>query len=202
MPSITIDKASFLIVCTRGDRMLGSGFVFLSSNYIVTAKHVVEEYGLPRNNLSVIFYNIEGEYPVQVVFMHPELDIAVLEMVDIICKKPLIQSALRLADSECFFTIGYKPSESSRNDGTMEVNQILRFEIEKRERESIIEESMVFDCTFLEGGHSGGPILADDGKVIAIVTDANDAETAPSGEGFFGTLLFGKPATIPAQDFR
>ena len=37
--------------------------------------------------------------------------------------------------------------------------------------------------------------------VVAIVTDANDAETAPSGDGFFGTLLFGEPATMPAQDF-
>ena len=45
------------------------------------------------------------------------------------------------------------------------------------------------------------PVTGVRGRAVATVTDANDYETAPSGEGFFGTLLFGEPATMPAQDF-
>ena len=40
------------------------------------------------------------------------------------------------------------------------------------------------------------PVTRGRGTVTARVADAADAEKAPSGEGFFGTLLFGEPATI------
>ena len=49
-----------------------------------------------------------------------------------------------------------------------------------------------------EAGCAGicDPVTCGRGTVAARVADATDAETAPSGEGFFGTLLFGEPATI------
>jgi hypothetical protein len=151
--------------------MIGTGFVFLSPRYIITAKHVVEEDGLPKEDLAAIFLNLCGEYPLKVVFLHPELDIAILENSHIICKEPLNYTLKTLSESECFFTIGYKPSESNKTEGVMEVNQITNFKVEHRERSSEVEQSLVFEGDYLEGGHSGGPVFSDDGKVIALIIE-------------------------------
>jgi hypothetical protein len=51
------------------------------------------------------------------------------------------------------------------------VNAIESFSIEVRERQELHEEIIVFDASFSEGGHSGGPIFGTGGGVVGAVIE-------------------------------
>ena len=75
--SFTIDRhAVCFIGDAREDRTLATGFSFLRSEWIVTAKHVVLSQDRPRD---LVVWPLDGRpLPSTVIYMHPDLDLAVL----------------------------------------------------------------------------------------------------------------------------
>ena len=168
--SFTIDKNCLCVVYDDDEkRTLGTGFIFMKENWIVTAKHVViKKDGLPRNNLKIGFLDSENAN-VKVVAVHPELDLAFLiQDGDGICKAPLMPGHHKFSGNEGLFYIGYSPEKSDPGGSVVEVNHIKKYEIEERHR-SDVETLLHFEADYAEGGNSGGPILDSGGSVIAVI---------------------------------
>jgi S1-C subfamily serine protease len=167
--SITIDKASLAILKDLDDKkLLGSAFVFIRPNWLLTAKHVVLYEGLPRGNISAVFGNVE--ISAKVIYCHKEVDLAVLELAENICRFPMASGHASLAGRQGLFCVGYSPTMTQHHGRPLlYANDVPTFEYEKRERNFGVEELITFEAPYAEGGHSGGPILGDGGNVVGVV---------------------------------
>jgi S1-C subfamily serine protease len=175
--SFTIDaEAISLIAESRPPRVLGTVFAFIRPNWVVTARHVVEDQGLIRENLVVLVKNTWVS--ARVLYAHPQVDIAVLQTSIATCDIPLFPAHHKFAGSTGLVVAGYMPSKTdSRNVLAVEVNHIPNFEIEPRGRADLEEETICFRAPFAEGGNSGGPVFGAGGGVIGLVIQRyGDAE--------------------------
>jgi hypothetical protein len=169
--SITIDDKSLFIICDREEkRPLGTGFCFIKREWVVTAKHVVMDDGVFRQSLSVLPLK-ERELRASVMFSHPNHDLAVLQLEEPSpCRTPLFPSYEKFTGRKGLICCGYAPSLSNheKKEVSIYVNQILTYDREQRTRLHVDEDLIAFEAPFLEGGHSGGPILGEGGGVVAV----------------------------------
>lgn len=161
-------EAITLVGGSTPTRALGTGFVFIRPEWVVTAKHVVQkDSGELRSDLAVLTET--GWSTAECLFVHPDIDIAVLS-VSGFCSHPLFPAHTRFAGSNGLITAGYKPSENEPGKPmSIEVNHVASFEIEVRSRSSSDEETICFPAEYAEGGHSGGPVFGAGGGVIGLV---------------------------------
>ena len=84
-----------------------------------------------------------------------------------------LQAHHSLAGSSGLICAGYAPSRAAPGEpAVVFVNEIPSFQIEVRERAAFSEELMVFDASFSEGGHSGGPIFGSGGGVVGAIIES------------------------------
>lgn len=175
--SFTIDaEAISLIAESRPLRVLGTVFSFIQPSWVVTAKHVVEDQGLIRDNLVVLVKNTWVS--ATVLYAHPQVDIAVLQTSTATCGIPLFPAHHKFAGSTGLVVAGYMPSKTDPKNGlAVEMNHIPTFEIESRGRADLEEETICFRAPFAEGGNSGGPVFGAGGGVVGLVIQRyGDAE--------------------------
>lgn len=170
--TFSIDSAAVsLVVDQEEGRVLGTGFSFIQPNWVVTAKHVVLVNGEPRRCLLVSAAN---QLPTcaQVLFAHPQVDLAVLLLERGLCQRPLFPTHHSLAGSGGLVCAGYAPSKSAPGGpSVLFVNEIPDFITEVRERQDLNEEVITFDAPFSEGGHSGGPIFGSGGGIVGAIIE-------------------------------
>jgi len=178
---VTIPKASIaFIIDPQVHKPLGTGFHFLRSDWIVTAKHVVMDGDKPRPILLSTYLNAIAGTPIDsralgcqcdVVWTHPEIDLAVLAVPpgahEVL---PLMPGHHSLAGAKGFYFVGYSPTSSGDRKLTMAVGHTSQFAIERRER-STVEETVVFEAATAEGGNSGGPLLGEGGAVVGVIIE-------------------------------
>jgi len=173
-----IDRtAASIVVDQASGHPLGTGFYFLRPKYFVTAKHVVMDRttGCVRDQL--VLMQRGPDYPrVVECFVHPTLDLAVLEIDRPVCEIPLYPSHQRLAGHRGLRYWGYAPTRS--NTETQEyqvlVVDVPSYSLEPlRERDDGCEQVLRFDTDFAETGHSGGPVLAVGGGVCAVIIEGH-----------------------------
>ena len=173
-----IDPSAVSIVVDHDiGKPLGTGFYFLRPQFFVTAKHVVinRNTGLVRENL-VLMQNAPDYPRAEVAFLHPSLDLAVLKIDVPGCTVPLYPSDQRLIGQHGLRYWGYAPSRSDTRTQQYLVNvvEIGEYECETpRERDDGVECVLRFKSLFGEGGHSGGPVLATGGGVVAVITEGH-----------------------------
>jgi Trypsin-like peptidase domain len=168
--TISIDSNAVSLVLDGEERRpLGTGFSFIRPNWIVTAKHVVLKDGIPRNQLLIGPSNGQPSIPAQILYTHPQVDLAVLVIFKNLCEHPLYPAHHAFAGSKGLICAGFAPSKSTHELGTMLVNHIPAFTTELRERQGFNEELVVFDAPWSEGGHSGGPIFGEGGGVVGVI---------------------------------
>jgi hypothetical protein len=192
MQPITIGKYTIqLIWDSREEKPIGTGFSFLRPDWIVTARHIIEISGFPRQHLKAEFIRSWPTDPggptldAEVYAWHPELDVAVLRVTEPNpCEMPLLPSYVRFTGQEGLYSIGYRPSLTVQsNPGyCAEVNLVQKWEIERRTRKSV-EEAILFPSEYVEGGHSGGPLLGLGGGVVGIVVEAIQSMGEPYARG-------------------
>ena len=173
-----IDSSAVSIVVDQDiGKPLGTGFYFLQPQFFVTAKHVVlnEHTGLARTNL-VLMQNAPDYPRAEAAFLHSSLDLAVLRIDKPGCAVPLYPSDQRLIGQHGLRYWGYAPSRSNVTTHHYLVNvvEIGEYECEPaRERDDGVEWVLRFKSEHGEGGHSGGPVLATGGGVVAVITEGH-----------------------------
>jgi hypothetical protein len=180
--TVTIDKLAVVLIADQGEnRILGTAFAFLKPGWFATAKHVVTHTGLPRRNLLVLPLQSEPARAA-VEFVHPELDLAILFCPELPVRTPLYAGHERLVGSRGLIALGYAPSLSKNRDGAhVHVNQISGYVRENRQRIEYAEEVIVFPAPWLEGGHSGGPVLGEGGTVVGVIIEGLEMEAGYHG---------------------
>lgn len=182
--TITIDAHAIFVINDQNlGKPIGTGFSFIKPHWVITAKHVVMDYGELRKNLSLISLK-KDEVNVSVSFIHPTLDIAVLQIEDpSFCNTPLFPSHERFTGKNGLFYCGYSPLNSNREvkEYGMLVCTIPSYSKEERERDNETEQTIIFDAPDIEGGHSGGPILGAGGGVVGIIIDGISGENGSVG---------------------
>jgi hypothetical protein len=161
------EQAICIIVDGEKNRALGTGFSFLKDNWVVTAKHIVFEDGIEREDIKISFLN-KGSVKAKVLAVHPELDIVILNYKgESKCKRPLMPGYHEFHTMDYLVLAGYSPTESDNTGLTIMLDKIDDFEIEIRER-SFKETTLHFLAKNAEGGYSGGAIIGAGGNVLAI----------------------------------
>ena len=167
--TFTIDANAFaLVISGSPPRPLGTAFAFLKPTWFITAKHVVVCEGLRRPEIFISTHG-HSHVPVEVIFVHPEIDIAVLQTDSPVCLHPLYPAHHSIVGSQGLVYAGFAPSRSTAASPTVLTSAIPEYEVETRERGMGDEETIVFSATESEGGNSGGPVLGDNGAVVAVI---------------------------------
>ena len=165
--SVAIDPAALsIVVAGRDRRPRGTGFFFLQRSLFVTAAHVVVENGEPREKLGLMQ---PGDPMASVRFVHPNRDLAVLDVKGGVCQVPLFPGHEKLVGSTRLICCGYSPSRSTETTFPVVASPISRYDREIRTRDSGEEDLIVFEAPEAERGYSGGPLIGDGGTVVGAV---------------------------------
>ena len=177
-----LDKNQVCIISDRNEKIpeLGTGFLFLRKDWILTAAHVVMEHGLPRQNLYIEFVPNVNEkviLNVKVLAEHKECDIALLQIVDENnpCEFPLYPGHESLSSHKGLIYCGF---ESSNGDLRIEITEKFSRNIRIRDHEEVIME---FPSEYVTGGYSGGPIFGNGGVVIGLMINQFSDESNTKG---------------------
>lgn len=167
----SVDKHSFCVI-SEGGRALGTGFSFLRPDWIVTAKHVVFEHGLPRTRL--ILHGL-GSAPraARVIAASPEVDLAILTINEPRPNdRPMLPGHESLSAQKEVMWLGYSPSKSNLATGDLAIIVGQASVVERVERErSAIEVVLELGTDEVERGCSGGPVIADGGAVVGVIIE-------------------------------
>ena len=168
------------VICDYTDKQpaLGTGFCFLKTNWIVTAKHVVMQDGLVRKNLTAVFIgenkkNVSLKLKIKAI--HKESDICILQIIDKNnpCTNPLYPGYEDLNSSKGIMFCGYD-SESL----ALSIEHVLDFNMSSRFREN--EEFILeFNSKFVRGGFSGGPIFGNGGVLLGVIINLINSADNP-----------------------
>lgn len=166
--SITIDKYACGIIVLNDSVYVGSGFVMLKPNYVVTCAHVVDTvrqfyFRVPKKDttfkLKLIKYDIEN-------------DLALLESDFTICNKPLVPDQnFTIQPGEHIFYLGYDTMKSNAQVTTIQANGANVEAIGRFLSGKVMVDYIEFVGVGIPG-YSGGPVFNDKGQVIAIMREA------------------------------
>lgn len=175
----TLTGYQVCVICDTSEEKqeLGTGFLFMKRDWIVTAAHVVQMERQNRNTLLARFSNpVDNEVQVEVLAVHKENDIAILQITsaDNPCKHPLYPGYDRLSATHGLICCGYIPSSKAF------MSTLARhYSKDYREREST-EIIFEFESDIFEGGASGGPIFGNGGVVLGIIINQFSKEDEPN----------------------
>jgi S1-C subfamily serine protease len=172
-----------VIVDLEEGKALGTGFSLLQPGWVVTAKHVVLvdsrtregqlRGGLPRRRLA--FQSEGAAIPARVHAVHPEVDLAVVELIESSrCKVPFYPSYAGFTAADGLFSLGYSPTLTNWPVGpriAMQGHPITKYTSEIRERSTGPEDVIEFEASVSEGGNSGCPVFGSGGGVVGVVLE-------------------------------
>jgi S1-C subfamily serine protease len=150
------------IVRIENARGIGTGFLVFSQRYVATALHVV------AGGRTLTLTAIDGSRQGATVVVTDELDdLALLELERPIDAPPLAASTLSAPVGTPVLVIGHPLSPFDRS------NHILEGLLDWTATEGIVSErnsELLQTDAAVNPGNSGGPMLACDGRVLALVT--------------------------------
>jgi S1-C subfamily serine protease len=146
----------------------GSGFV-ISPDHVLTNAHVVAGVTGPD-----VFTPAGQEYPATVVFYDPRTDIAVLDVPGL--QAPPLQFAGPAPYEANAIVAGY-PLDHPLTMRAARVGQSINAEGPDIYQSAIVTRQIYPLKALVQPGNSGGPLMAQDGKVYGVVFAASTAES-------------------------
>jgi len=174
-----LDGYQICVICDQdeGKNELGTGFLFMRKDWIITAAHVIQVDGLCRINLYAQF-PISGinKVKLKVISVHVESDIALLQIVseENPCERPLFPGYDDLSVSKGLVCCGYTPSKGN----TITIGLVKNYSKDFRHRKET-EVIFEYESIDIEAGCSGGPIFGDGGLVLGIMINLFIIEEEP-----------------------
>ncbi len=153
--------AGAALCAIRSTRGNGSGFAFLAPGWIVTARHVVA--ALPPG-APVHLAFADGDHVARVVFEHPRIDLAVLEVTGGRANPAALLPALDDPRGDPLVVLTAAESDGAPG------HDVARYEHTVRQRDG--HKEVLFHFPAPERTvRSGSPLVAASGRVVAVVTD-------------------------------
>lgn len=162
------------IMSGKGASSGGGGCVYVSSDVVVTANHIVE------NESEIMVVGEKGFYAASVVWSSHEHDFAIL-------KRGALIEAIRNASSPSKFppaisnspeigtSVGYLGTLSRRTHEGKEKspNVFVSSHISFQDLQSA-GKFIALEPTFFEQGFSGGPVFTKDGHIVGVISKSFD----------------------------
>ncbi|MCB0646410.1 MAG: trypsin-like peptidase domain-containing protein [Saprospiraceae bacterium] len=179
-------------VITQDNKILGSGFVFYSQNFVVTANHVLDAKESLYQFKSPI---LDSLFELEVMFRDEIDDIAILRSRTKITTVPILASNTFPSSGDVIIYSGYDAR----------YNLITAFEttIENKTRVRIngnrINTSIMFYGNAIPG-YSGGPIVNRNGELVGIITKRNSTPIFKSNYVLHVNIGFEQPILMAFQE--
>lgn len=188
-------KKSILPIChikANGDKTVGTGFLY--KEYLITAKHCVEEakaislQGLSKMDLVSSTFNCHG---------NKDIDLAFIKMPKTL---PLAKPFTRLESEnilDTVITMGYPSVPGFHTIQTVEQAQVssrltvTRGSVAGVGTQYFSNSELILITAKIRGGNSGGPVVNANGAVIGV------AIQTPLGEGNYDDLGYG--TVLPSE---
>lgn len=147
----------------------GTGFVLNDKRCVVTCAHVIN---IAKEN----FYVSGGldnkkmiHRKLKLVKFLPEFDLALLESDEDLCNTPFVhEPSFDFTPNQHLFYLGYKVAQSDESIKAIEANQTQVSTFGKTFNQSTIIDFIDFKGVGVPG-YSGGPIINNDNRVVAIM---------------------------------
>ena len=160
VPPATRSPIEYATRCTfiiRGSRSMGTGFFINSNGYAATASHVVAD---DLNHVAVL--GDRGEFPVKIISVIEEEDLALLLLLNI-GNTPFLplRSPDTLVPGERVFAIGASAGlQATVTDGVF---------TGIRNIQDTTQQVLQFSAP-INPGNSGGPLIDEEGKVVGVIS--------------------------------
>jgi len=185
---VEIDHRSLCVFCQIDDdgshRAFGSGFFFMKSNLVVTARHVIDDVITSRRPTYIMNGPGRGAKPIN-RWAHPDpgIDLALVQCDDEDLNAPhvpLFPAGFQHNRSEGAIAIGYCAAKSNAESKswTIQVNHVQAFAESRRDRGRSTEWVLEFQNDWMAGGFSGGPVLSLGGGVIGVLIQSFGTDTS------------------------
>jgi S1-C subfamily serine protease len=168
--SIQLLGKQFGLIETNDTLILGSGFVMLKPNLIITAAHVIKN----RKNISFlcadtaryIFKNLK------VIKIDYGYDFAILQSDNEICPQPLVASQdFKITPGQHLFYMGYRSAISSKEFPKIQIDNLFVTSVGLTKSLNKIVQFIEFNGVGIPG-YSGGPVFNDKNEVVGFMDEA------------------------------
>lgn len=152
-----IEHATRCTFTIKGSKTIGTGFFINSNGYAATASHVVE-----KDWSYVALLNDKREFPIRIISMMEEEDLAVILILNIENTPFLpLRSPATLVPGERVFAIGASAGlEATVTDGVFTGIRSI----------TDTEQQVLQFSAPINPGNSGGPLIDQEGKVVGVIS--------------------------------
>lgn len=170
--SITPDLASIGFIVWDNTQYAGTGFVLDTKRQVVTCAHVIDTNHLIYYS-SISVNNSPGiSHKLKLVKLLPHYDLAILESEEDLCTQPLVcEKYFAFFPNQHLFYYGYNAIRSNDMVKTIQANNAYLSSFGKTFEGNTVVDFIEFNGLGLPG-YSGGPVLNEKGKVVAILREA------------------------------
>lgn len=170
--TVSFDGPSIGFIVMGNNTYTGTAFVINTKRLVMTCAHVVDT--------SRDIYYASGDLPTSYLSKHklkikvflPEFDLVLLEGDSDLCTRPFeAAKAFAFNPNQHVFYLGYDVSKSSLGKKVIQANQSYISSVGKTFERNIAIDFIEFIGVGLPG-YSGGPVINDSGKVVAIMREA------------------------------
>ena len=170
--SISPDGPSFGFIVWDKTQYVGTAFVLKSKRIVITCAHVID-------SNHEIYYASGGlkdpeivMHKLKIVKLLPQYDLALLESETDLCNRPFVaEKTFNIHRNQHMFYLGYSTESSSIIQKSIQANNLWVISYGKTFELDSTVNYIEFNGVGVPG-YSGGPVLNDKGRVIAIMREA------------------------------
>ena len=170
--TVSIDGSSIGFIVMGSNNYTGTAFVINTKRLVFTCAHVIDTSRDIYYASRELTTNHISKHKLKIKVLLPEFDLVLLESDSDLCNQPFVaEGSFAFYANQHVFYLGYDVLKSSLNSKVLTANQTNITSIGKTFEGNVAIDFIEFTGVGLPG-YSGGPIINDSGKVVAIMREA------------------------------